>query len=436
MPGDPGIGRRFRARLSHTRCPFRSSALILAVLLGSGAIGVSAETPRAPEGQYADRAKLIGNDAARTIQIRQDFFTRATGCPLYLVALPSSEGAGGREKAAELFASWHGPDRSLPDETILLVAFTAEKTAGMVLGPGVPKEYEDAVADLPAPSWSDDASAGTAIDRFVFDLDARLAAPAEALKRRRAFFLPPVPRSFVLDGNGRFSDADRARIESDLAALAKSSGHTILAVVDPPGLTLALGDFGGPDIERWTDAAFAGWRQQRPELENGAVIFAFTSKFSGSIAYGNDVQGKLPEDVSRDLLKDVTDGQTAGNFDRAIVRVAETLDQRFAGKKTISVRSPWWVVLHPWRLLVGPDEEISMTFQVVSVALFLLFAGVVLYLLITHPKLVLAEFAGMALGGLIGGALSNVAGEAVGDAAGKFVGGLGSSGGGGSSGTW
>jgi uncharacterized membrane protein YgcG len=414
----------------------RASAIVFALSWGLSAAAFSSEPARAPDGQFADRAKLIGSDSARMIRIRQDFFTRATGCPLYVVALVSSDGSGARERAAELFTRWHAEEKRLPDEAILLVVFAAEKSGGIVLGPTVPKEYEDALADMPALRWDDDAAAGTSIDRFIFDLDARLGAPAETLKRRRASFIPPVPRSYVLDGDDRFPDAARARMETGLAALAKSSGHPILAVIDPPGLTLALGDFSGADAGRWVDAAFAQWRRDRPELENGAVVFAFTGTFSGSIALGRDVEGKVSPDVSRDLLKDVTDGQTAGNFDRAIVRVAETLDHRFAGKKTVSIRSPWWIVLHPGRLLTGPDEEISTAFEAGSVAVFLLFVGVVLYLVLTHPKLVLAEFAGMALGGLIGGALSNVAGDAVGDAAGKFVGGLGGSGGGGSSGSW
>ena len=160
-------------------------------------------------------------------------------------------------------------------------------------------------------------------------------------------------------------------------------------------------------------------------------------KFSGTIALGKQVEDKLSAEVSRDLVKDVADGQTAGNFDRAIVRVAETLDQQFAGKKTLSVRSPWWVVMHPWRMLFGPGrgglDRYPGSFRSRSSCIF---TGTVLYLVLTHPKLVLAQFAGMALGGLIGGALSNVAGEAAGEAAGKFVGGLGASGGGGSSGSW
>ncbi len=387
-------------------------------------------------GQYDDRAKLIGGDAARTIQIRQDFFTRATGCPLYLVALPSAEGADPRGRAADLFARWQVTDRALPEETILLEVFAAEKTGALVLGPGVPKEYSDAIADLPPPGWTDAGSAGKAIDQFIFDLDARLAEPALALHRRSASFFPPAPRSFLFDGSGRFPDAARARAEQDLAGLARTTGHTVLVVIDPPGLTLALGDFGPAEIDRWTSGAFAQWRRERPELENGAVLFAFMSKFAGAIACGSQVEGKIPPGVARDLVKDLTDGQIDGSFDRAVVRVADTLDQWFAGKKPMSVRSPWWIVLHPWRLMARTDEEISTTFEVVSVCFFLLFAGLTLYLVITHPRMVLAEFAGIALGGLIGGALSSVAGEAVASAAGKFVGGLGSSGGGGSSGSW
>ncbi|MFN2634404.1 MAG: hypothetical protein ABR610_13405 [Thermoanaerobaculia bacterium] len=109
-------------------------------LLGAAAAAPAAEGPRAPDGQYADRANLFSAESARMIRIRQDFFTRATGCPLYVATLRSAEGAAPREKAQEIFTRWHAAEKRLPDETILLLLFAAEKTGTMVLGPSVPKE--------------------------------------------------------------------------------------------------------------------------------------------------------------------------------------------------------------------------------------------------------------------------------------------------------
>lgn len=410
-------------------------ALALAAMLGACS-AFSAEIARAPDGVYSDRAGLVTVDARQMIRIRQDFLTRVTGCPLYIATLASAEGVEVREKAAEIFTRWHMTEKRLPDEAMLLLVFAAERRGEIVLGPTVPKEYEEALADLPALRWDDPGSAGKEIEKLVFDLDARLAAPAESLKQRRPFFLPPVPQSFVFDGGGRFVDADRAKLESDLAARAKSSGHPILAVIDPPGLPLALGDFSGPDLDRWIDAAFNQWRRDRPELEDGAVLFSFTSRFAASIAYGKNVDGRLPKDVSLELVRDVSDGQTRANFDRAIVRVADTLNLRFAGRKTVSVRSPLWAVLHPWRIFSGPDEEISLAFKIFSAGIVLWLFGLFLFFLITDPKTMLVQMAGFALGGVIGGAISSAVGEGAGAAAGKFLGGLGSSGGGGASGSW
>ena len=113
----------------------RASAVVFALSWGLVRAAFSSEPARAPDGQFADRAKLIGSDSARMIRIRQDFFTRATGCPLYVVALPSSEGSNVRERAAELFTRWHAEEKRLPDESILLVVFAAEKSGGIVLGP-------------------------------------------------------------------------------------------------------------------------------------------------------------------------------------------------------------------------------------------------------------------------------------------------------------
>ena len=411
-------------------------ALVLAVLAGVCAVASAADIPPAPGGQYSDRAHLVSDDSARMIRIRSDFFTRATGCPLYFAALPSAGGADPRDRAGEIFTRWHATEKQVPDESILLVAFAEEKTGALVLGPSVPAEYEQALGDLPPLRWETGAAAGPAIDKLIFDLDARLEAPAVSLKRRRDSFIPPPPRSFLLDGDGRFTDTDRAQIESGLSDLARSSGHPILAVLDPPGLTLALGDFGAPARDRWMETAAAEWRRERPELEDGAILFVFTSQFAGAISYGKNVAGKVPKDVSDDLVKDLVQGQTSGYFEKALVRIADTLDQRFAGKKTLSVRSNWYLLLHPWRLMSGPDEVVPLAFKIFFAALFLYFLGWGLWLVITNPKLVLFQLAGFALGGMIGGVVSKVAGDAAGEVAGKFVGGLGSSGGGGSSGSW
>lgn len=410
-------------------------AVAFVAMLGACA-AFAAEVARAPDGVYSDRSKLVTVDARVMIRIRQDFFTRATGCPLYIATLPSAEGVEVREKAAEIFTRWHMTEKRLPDEAILLVVFAAERRGEIVLGPTVPKEYEDALADLPPLRWDTSAAAGPAIDRLVFDLDARLEAPAVSLKQRRSYFIPPVPQSFVLDGDGRFSDGDRARLESDLAARAKSSRHPIVAVIDPPGLPLALGDFSGTDRDHWIDAAFGEWRRDRPELEDGAVLFAFTSSLAASIAYGKNVEGRLPKEVSLDLVRDISDGQIRANFDRALVRIADTLDLRFAGKKTLSVRSPVWAVLHPWRILAGPDEEVSLAFKIFSAGIVLWLVGWYLFFLITNPKIMLLQMAGFAFGSVIGGAVSSTVGEGAGESVGKFLGGLGSSGGGGASGSW
>ncbi|MEP6801933.1 MAG: TPM domain-containing protein [Acidobacteriota bacterium] len=414
----------------------RKLLILLLASLALLAAAPAADVLRAPEGQYSDAARILPAEAARSIRTRQDFFTRATGCPLYIATLPSADGANLADRAQEVLTRWHATEKRLPDESILLLAFAAERESRLVLGPAIPKEYEEALAGLPPLTWTDSASAGREIDELINELDRRLEAPAEALHRRRPSFLSPVPRSFVLDGSGRFSDADRDRLERDLAALAKSSGHTIIAAIDPPGLTLALGDFSNPDVDRWVDAAFEQWRRDRPELETGAVLFAFTAKGWGSIACGKKVEGLLPKKVSLDLARDVWEGLTGPNSARTIVRVASTLDERFAGRNTVSVHSPLWVLLHPARVFTGPDEKAPLFFGIVGACLLFYLLGFYLYLWITEPKTMLFQLAGFAIGGVIGGALSKVAGETLGEAGGKFVGGMGFSGGGGASGSW
>src|SRR5512142_1816985 len=123
--------------------------LAFLALFGACAALRAGAIPPAPGGQFSDRANLLSDDAARLVRVRQDFLTRAIGCPLYIATFPSADGAPVRERAAEIFTEWHAAQRRLPDDAILLVAFGAEKTGAMVLGPTVPKEYEDALSGLP-----------------------------------------------------------------------------------------------------------------------------------------------------------------------------------------------------------------------------------------------------------------------------------------------
>jgi uncharacterized membrane protein YgcG len=391
-----------------------------------------AEIPRAPDGTFSDRAKLIADDDARLVRIRQDFFTRATGCPLYVATLPSTEGHPLGERAGEVFHRWHALDRRLPDDAILLIAFGAERETRLVLGPSVPRDYETALSPMPPVTWAEGSPAGPQLDKLVFDLDARLAAPAAALGRRRGFFVPPVPRSFVLDGEGRFPESEREKLDRDLESLSRSTGYPVVAVLDPPGLPYATGDFSAPDTRRWIAAALVDWTRDRPELSRGAVLFAFTSKFLASIALGAEVAGRVPAAVREDLEKDFGNAQTSGFFDRAILRIASTLDRGFAGKRTMSVRSPLYAMLHPWVMFAGADEPVPLAFKIFLTAVFLYLLGWFLYLWITHPRMMLMAFAGSIVSEVIGGAVSSVAGES----AGKFFGGGGSFGGGGASGTW
>lgn len=69
--------------------------LVLAsVLAGVCAAAFAAEIPRAPDGTFSDRANLISADAARMIRIREDFVTRASGCPLYVATFGGGGGRG------------------------------------------------------------------------------------------------------------------------------------------------------------------------------------------------------------------------------------------------------------------------------------------------------------------------------------------------------
>src|SRR5205823_6266009 len=125
---------RAKSKMKRTLC------LFLLFCAGSAA----AEIPRGPDGVYADAAKLFSADERRMIRMRMDFFLSGTGTPLFLATFPSAQERPLGVVASEIFTQWHARENRLPDDSILLVVFGQERAARLVLGPSVPKEYEDA----------------------------------------------------------------------------------------------------------------------------------------------------------------------------------------------------------------------------------------------------------------------------------------------------
>jgi hypothetical protein len=184
------------------------------------------QIPKAPDGVYADGAKLFSADERQMVRMRMDFFLSGTGTPLFLATFASSQGRPLGELAAEIFTQWHARENRLADDSILLVVFGQEHAARLVLGPSVPKEYEDALADLPAPRWEPARPIGAEIEKLIAATEDRLDPIALSLRpSNRSYFVPPPPRSYLLDGEGRLTEEDRRASAGRLRAKRQHCCH-------------------------------------------------------------------------------------------------------------------------------------------------------------------------------------------------------------------
>jgi uncharacterized membrane protein YgcG len=363
---------------------------------------------------------------------RQDWFFQATGSPIYVATFADASGSSPEQAASETFAEWHTRQKRLPADALLLVAFGRERAARRVLGPSVPVEFGESLAALPVSGWEPDQKPGVEIQALIDAMEKRLSPIARSLQRPRRYFVPPAPRGFVLDTDSEASRPERRELEDGLSRLARQSGHTILVATDCPGLPLANGDFSEEDLARWTRDAFAAWQRDRPELDNGAVLFNVRPKQAAMLVFGSKVERRVPAVVTRDLERDAVDAQARANFGKAMVRIATALDRRLGGKWTVSSRSRLDLLLHPWHVATGPDEPAPTWLKIAAFSVLAYLLGWFVWLWIHDPRTMLFLFGGMALSEVLGGVVSSVSG----DSAGKLLGGGGSFGGGGCAGQW
>jgi uncharacterized protein len=148
--------------------------------------------------------------------------------------------------------------------------------------------------------------------RFLNITVAMLVLLAWALPCAAADFkVPPTPDHYVTDSAGALSDATRTKIESELAAYEKSTGHQIIVWIG--------NSTGDVPLETWTGEAGHQWKIGRHGHDDGAILFLFMQDHKIRIEVGYGLESSLTDASSYRIIQDVIRPRMrAGDVDGAV----------------------------------------------------------------------------------------------------------------------
>lgn len=212
--------------------------------------------------------------------------------------------------------------------------------------------------------------------------------------------IPAAPSRWVEDHAGVTSPAARAALDARLEAYQRATGHQIVVWIDRT--------LGGADLADWAVRTFAAWRVGRAGIDDGVAVFVLTDDHKIDLEVGYGLEDKVPDAVAARIIHEVmAPRMRAGDADAAIRDGADAVIAAIEG--------------HAWRATSRRDaiEPVPIGSWIVGgVGLV-----VMIFLLITHPRLLLSWLGRRGGGGRGGGR-------------GGFSGGGGRSGGGGARDGW
>jgi uncharacterized protein len=124
--------------------------------------------------------------------------------------------------------------------------------------------------------------------RTLILLALLVAFPAAGLE------VPPPPHTYLSDFAGVVDSASAASIESNLAALERSTGHQVVVAVFPSLEGEALEDFTIRCAERW--------KVGRKGLDDGLILFVFVKDRRMRFEVGYGLEATVPDIMAARLL--------------------------------------------------------------------------------------------------------------------------------------
>ena len=220
--------------------------------------------------------------------------------------------------------------------------------------------------------------------------------------------IPSAPARWVTDAVGFMSPAAADKLNAQLEAYERSTGHQFI---------VWIGDTtDGPPIEDWAVRAFQQWKIGRKGLDDGIALFIMSADRRLRIEVGYGLEGQVPDAIASRIINEIIVPRVqAGDRDGAVEAGMEAL-MRIAGGESLPPR-------------VNRREPAPLTLG--QLILFGIIGIFVLLFFLTHPTLAMYLLASILSGG--GGRRGDGGG---GWSGGGFSGGGGRSGGGGASGSW
>lgn len=216
---------------------------------------------------------------------------------------------------------------------------------------------------------------------------------------------PAAPQRWVTDGPGLLSPAVRDRLDQRLEAYQHGTGHQVLVWIGT--------STGGIPIEDWAARAFKAWKVGRKGLDDGLVLFVFTTDHTLRIEVGYGLEGQMPDVVASRIIREtIVPRLKGGDADGALGAGVERILKVVGGDAAAGARQT-------------PDRAGAPLGPLGWIVIVVLGLGL-LALAITHPALAVWMLFSLLSGGRGGG----------GGGGGGWSGGGGRSGGGGASGSW
>lgn len=104
--------------------------------------------------------------------------------------------------------------------------------------------------------------------------------------------VPPAPKHWVTDDAQMIHPGAQRRLDRRLEALEHATGYEVLIWTGQ--------STGGEPIETFAERTFAQWKNSRPRLEHGAILFVLPDQ--RRLQIGAALQHVLTPEVSRQIL--------------------------------------------------------------------------------------------------------------------------------------
>ena len=248
--------------------------------------------------------------------------------------------------------------------------------------------------------------------------------------------IPPSPARWATDTAGFLKPQAVADLDARLRAYQSSTGHQVLVYVAPTT--------GATPTEDWTVRAFARWKVGRKGLDDGLILFVFSTDRKVRIEVGYGLEQTVTDATAARIIRDtITPKLRAGQPDAAVTAGVDEILGTIGGgnvqgksgdaQSTVDQAPPRATPV-PYASDAGSNPIGEALGESVGVLIGLLIAIGIIVLIAKLPSpkgpYISRRSSGFGLGGfLVGSLLGGVSG-------GGFSGGGGMSGGGGATGSW